>query len=151
MYIVSGCLLGQNCKYNGGNNRNEAVIDFCQKKKYIIVCPETAGKLPCPRVPAEQQGDRVIDRDGKDVTEAFVKGAELSMGTCMTLADYTGEKLEGAILKAKSPSCGCNEIYDGRFSGKLVAGDGIFTAMLKKKNIPVITEKDTDQMKLWLE
>ena len=143
MYIVSGCLLGHNCKYNGGNNRNEDVVKFCETHKHVVVCPESAGKLPTPRPPAERVGTRIIDKDGKDVTSAFIKGARSSLNTCMQLADFTGEKLEGAILKANSPSCGCGQIYDGSFSGTLVSGDGIFTEMLKKYGIEIITEKET--------
>ena len=90
MYIISSYLLGQNCKYNGGNNRCQEVIDFCAEKKYITVCPESAAKLPCPRPPAERIGDKVINDRGKDVTAAFEKGAQLSLGTCTTLAVFSG-------------------------------------------------------------
>lgn len=150
MYIISSCLLGQNCKYNGGNNRCQEVIDFCAEKKYITVCPESAAKLPCPRPPAERIGDKVINDRGKDVTAAFGKGAQLSLGTCTTLAGFSGETLEGAILKANSPSCGCGKIYDGTFSGTLTDGNGVFTELLINEGIPVITEKDTETIKKWL-
>lgn len=151
MYIISSCLLGHNCKYNGGNNLSDAVVEFCKNKKYIVVCPESAAKLPCPRPPAERQNDgRVVDREGKDVTEAFEKGAELSLGTCMMAADLKGEELEGAILKANSPSCGCGVIYDGTFTGTLIEGDGVFTEKLRRRGIPVITEKDTEEIHAWL-
>ena len=150
MYIVSSCLLGQNCKYNGGNNRCQEVVDFCSQKKYITVCPESAAKLPCPRPPAERIGDRVVNDRGKDVTAAFEKGAQLSWGTCTTLAGFSGEELEGAILKANSPSCGCGFIYDGTFSGTLTEGNGVFTELLLKEGIPVITEKDKETLTSWL-
>ena len=150
MYIISSCLLGHNCKYNGGNNRNEAVIAFCEKKKYIVVCPESAGKLPCPRPPAERQDGRIIDKEGSDVTEAFEKGAEQSLKLCLTASELKGEPLEGAILKANSPSCGCGRIYDGTFTGVLKEGDGVFTAKLRRRGIPVVTEKDTDAIAAWL-
>lgn len=150
MYIVSSCLLGQNCKYNGGNNRCQEVIDFCAEKKYIAVCPESAAKLPCPRPPAERIGERIVNNQGVDVTEAFEKGAQLSMGTCDTLAGFSGEALEGAILKANSPSCGCGQIYDGTFSGTLTEGDGVFARALLDRGIPVISEKNTDTIKMWL-
>ena len=150
MYIVSSCLLGQNCKYNGGNNLCQEVVEFCEEKKYITVCPESAAKLPCPRPPAERIDDRVINNEGKDVTDAFVKGAKLSLGTCTTLAGVTGAELKGAILKANSPSCGCGKIYDGTFSGTLTEGNGVFTEMLLEQGIPVITEKDTETIKKWL-
>lgn len=150
MYIVSSCLLGQNCKYNGGNNRCQEVIDFCEQKKYITVCPESAAKLPCPRPPAERVGDRIVNNQGKDVTAAFEKGAQLSLGTCTTLASFSGAELKGAILKANSPSCGCGRIYDGTFSGTLTEGNGVFTELLLKEGIPVITEKETETIKKWL-
>ena len=150
MYIISSCLLGQNCKYNGGNNRCQEVIDFCAEKKYITVCPESAAKLPCPRPPAERIGDKVINDRGKDVTAAFEKGAQLSLGTCTTLAGFSAATLEGAILKANSPSCGCGKIYDGTFSGTLTDGNGVFTELLINEGIPVITEKDTETIKKWL-
>ena len=150
MYIISGCLLGHNCKYNGGNNRNEDVIKFCKNKKYVVICPESAGKLPQPRPPAERIGDRIIDREGRDVTEAFCRGAEISMKISLTAAAREGETIEGAILKANSPSCGSGKIYDGTFTGSLTSGDGVFTEMLKKKNIRVITEHDREKLAKWI-
>ena len=143
MYIVSGCLLGHDCKYNGGNNRNEEVIKFCETHRHVAVCPERAGKLPTPRPPAERQGQRIVNIEGEDVTDAFMNGARSSLNTCLRLAEYAGEKLEGAILKAKSPSCGCGQIYDGTFTGTLTEGDGVFAEMLKKRGIQIITEKET--------
>ncbi len=142
MFIVSGCLLGHNCKYDGGNNANEEVIKFCKEHKYIEVCPECAGNLPCPRPPAEICGGKVVDKKGKDVTLQFDKGAEISVNTCLTIARMTGEKIEGAILKANSPSCGSGKIYDGTFTGTLIEGDGIFCRRLKRMGIDVITEKE---------
>lgn len=142
MFIISGCLLGHNCKYNGGNNRNEAVIEFCQNHEYITVCPESAANLPLPRPPAEKVGSRIMSKDGDDLTEKFLKGAEISLKTCMQLAALKNEPIEGAILKANSPSCGAGKIYDGTFSGRLVEGNGVFATMLKAQGIEVITEKE---------
>lgn len=150
MYVISGCLLGQNCKYNGGNNRNEDVVKFCEKKKYITVCPECAGNLPTPRPPAEKVGSRILNEKGKDVTEAYVKGADISLKTCETLAQLQGESIEGAILKANSPSCGFGQIYDGTFSGTLTSGNGVFAGRLGQKGVEVINEKDTERMAQWL-
>ena len=143
MYIVSGCLLGHNCKYNGGNNRNEEVIKFCETHRHVVVCPESAGKLPTPRPPAEIVGPRVITKEGKNVTEQFRIGAEISLNTALQLASLTGEKIEGAILKANSPSCGFGQIYDGTFTGTLKEGNGIFAEMLHGEGIEIITEKET--------
>ena len=139
MYVVSGCLLGQNCKYNGGNNKNDDVIEFCKTHKYVVVCPESAGNLEKPRPPAEKVGNRILNQKGEDVTEAFLRGAEISFKTCMEIARIAGEPIEGAILKANSPSCGCGQIYDGTFSGTLASGNGVFAELLvrHKEIVPV--------------
>ena len=142
MYIVSACLLGQNCKYDGENNLNEEVVEFCKNHKYITVCPESAGKLPAPRPPAEKVGGRIVDKDGKDVTDAFLRGADISLKSCIEMARISGEEIEGAILKANSPSCGVGQIYDGTFSGMLTEGNGVFAGMLKRLGIEIITEKE---------
>ncbi|MCI7619911.1 MAG: DUF523 domain-containing protein [Firmicutes bacterium] len=142
MYIVSACLLGQNCKYNGGNNRNEDVVEFCRTHKYVTVCPESAGRLPSPRPPAEKVGSKIMDKNGNDLTEAFIRGAEISLKSCMEMARLSGEEIEGAILKANSPSCGVGHIYDGTFSGTLTEGNGVFAGMLRRLGIETITEKE---------
>ncbi len=142
MYIVSKCLLGENCKYSGGNNRNEEVIKFCQNHSYCAVCPEQAGGLSTPRPPAEYQGDKIINCEGADVTLYYQRGAESELAVAEEKAKQIDEKIEGAILKAKSPSCGKDRIYDGTFSGTLVDGDGCFVRMLRKKNINIISEKE---------
>lgn len=142
MYIVSACLLGQNCKYNGGNNRNEDVVEFCRTHKYVTVCPESAGRLPSPRPPAEKVGNKIMDKNGNDLTEAFIRGAEISLKSCMEMARLSGEEIEGAILKANSPSCGVGHIYDGTFSGTLTEGNGVFAGMLRRLGIETITEKE---------
>lgn len=142
MYIISKCLLGENCKYNGGNNRNENVIEFCRHHSYYGVCPEERGGLPCPRPPAEYRGERIVNCEGKDVTEFFLKGAELEYESAAEHACKINENIEGAVLKAKSPSCGKDRIYDGTFSGTLTDGDGAFVRILRKKNIKIISEKE---------
>lgn len=142
MYIVSACLLGQNCKYNGGNNLNEEVVEFCKNHKYVTVCPESAGKLPTPRPPDERVGASILTKEGKDVTDAFVRGADISLKSCMEMARISGEEIEGAILKANSPSCGIGQIYDGTFSGTLTEGNGVFAGMLKRLGVEIITEKE---------
>ena len=135
MIFVSACLLGENCKYSGGNNRNEAVISFLNDKEYLAVCPERAGGLPAPRPPAEIRDGRVIDKEGKDVTAEFLLGAE------KTLALAKKHRPELCILKANSPSCGCGEIYDGTFSGRKITGNGKTVDLLLKNGFSVITEK----------
>ena len=151
MFIVSSCLIGNNCKYNGGNNYNEDVVEFCRNHEVILVCPETSGGLKAPRMPAEQQyinasdGNleiRVIDKEGNDLTGNFHKGAVVSLELALKQADELGEEIEGAILKANSPSCGSDNIYDGTFTGTLISGDGIFANLLKKRGIPVMSENN---------
>lgn len=136
MILVSACLLGENCKYSGGNNFNEHVVSFLNGRSYRAVCPERDGGLPCPRPPAEIRGDRVIDKEGNDVTKEFYLGAEKTL----TLAKTVSAEL--CILKANSPSCGCGMVYDGTFTGTKVKGNGITTDLLLKNNFRVITEKD---------
>jgi uncharacterized protein YbbK (DUF523 family) len=103
------------------------------KRRYrlIPVCPEVAGGLPTPRVPSERRGDRVITRDGRDVTEAFRKGAEIAA----RLAEKY--RIRRALLKSNSPSCGSKTVYDGSFSGILIRGDGITAAVLKERGIEI--------------
>ena len=147
MYLISGCLLGHNCKYNGGNNFNQEVVDFCKSHQYCIVCPEGVSGLPTPRPPAEYVSGRILDKEGVDVTEAFERGAALSLERAFREAGKRGEDIEGAILKANSPSCGSGQIYDGTFSGRLVQGDGCLTAKLKELGIKVISEKEINNGK----
>ena len=92
MYLISGCLLGHNCKYNGGNNRSEKVVDFASERSFLAVCPEGCSGLPVPRPPAEFAGERIVDREGRDVTEAFRRGAELSLRQALEEAERRGEK-----------------------------------------------------------
>ena len=140
MYLISACLAGVNCKYNGGNNECRWVKEFMEGRDCMLVCPEGLGQLPTPRPPSEFINGRAIDKNGKDITENLISGAEKTMEKADKRAAGLGQKIELAILKANSPSCACGKIYDGTFSGVLVDGDGIFTAMLKKKGIPVFTE-----------
>ena len=140
MYIVSACLLGENVKYSGGNNYTETVAEFLKDKEFIPVCPETAGGLPIPRLPSERQGDRIVSKAGEDVTEAFFEGARRCLDK--VLEEAGDEEIEGAILKARSPSCGSGAIYDGTFQGILIPGDGVFAALLKERGIEVMTELD---------
>lgn len=137
MYIISRCLLGHECKYNGGSNRNEELIEFCKNHDYITVCPEEAGGLPTPRQPAEivydDEGSRVQMKTGEDVTAEFEYGASLSVASVLTEAGFRPDHrgiIEGAILKANSPSCGAGAIYDGTFTGTLTGGNGVFADRL---------------------
>ncbi|RLD12738.1 MAG: DUF523 domain-containing protein [Caldiserica bacterium] len=136
MKLVSACLLGVNCKYDGGNNRNEKIISLLRDEILIPVCPEQLGGLPTPRVPSEIKGDRVYSVEGKDLTENFIKGAKETL----RIAKLYGVK--EAIFKDGSPSCGVNYVYDGTFKGKKIKGKGITARLLEKEGIKVISEKD---------
>lgn len=141
MFLVSACLLGINCKYNGGNNKNKKVIEFLKNKKFIMVCPEELTGLGTPRIPCEliqkENGDiEIINKEGKNLTKKFLNGAN------EVLKIAKSNNVKKAILKAKSPSCGNGLIYDGSFTSTLVVGDGITTKLLKENNIEVFTEDE---------
>ena len=136
MIIVSACLAGQHCRYDGGEKSNGEVVRLVAEGKAIPVCPEQAGGLTTPRLPCEIVNGRVMRKDGADVTAEFEKGAR----ECLALAKLAGAK--EAILKAKSPSCGAGRVYDGTFSGTVVPGDGVFAAMCRKEGINLLTEED---------
>lgn len=133
--LVSACLLGTNCKYSGGNNYSEEVMEFLKDYEIIPICPEQLGGLPTPRPASEIIGNKVMNNEGTDVTSNYQKGAE----EALKIAQLLG--IKKALLKAKSPSCGNGKIYDGTFSGTLTTGDGITTKLLKENNIEVITIK----------
>ncbi len=133
--LVSACLLGINCKYSGGNNYSEEVMEFLKNYEIIPICPEQLGGLKTPRPASEIIGDKVINIEGDDVTDEYQKGAEATL----KIAQLLGAKK--ALLKAKSPSCGNGKIYDGTFSSVLTDGNGITTKLLKENNIEVITIK----------
>ena len=134
--IVSACLAGLRCRYDGETKPCEKVVEMVAAGKALPVCPEQLGGLPTPRVPAEMRGGRVVRQDGVDVTPEFVHGAQESL----MLAQLVGATK--AILKSRSPSCGSEAIYDGSFSGKLIPGDGVTAALFKANGIHVITEED---------
>lgn len=136
--LVSACLLGAACKYSGGDNLCPQVAAMAQDHALISVCPEQLGGLPTPRTPAERQGDRVVTKDGRDVTEAYLRGAQ----EALKLAKLFG--CDTAILKARSPSCGARAIYDGSFTGTVVPGDGVTAELLQASGIRVLTETELD-------
>lgn len=138
MILVSACLLGHNCKYNGGNNFSPAVLAFLDNKEYISFCPECAGGLPTPRDPAERNGRKIVSKAGKDVTEEMTKGANAAL----QLSKENNIKL--AVLKEKSPSCGVHQIYDGTFCGHLIAGKGLTTELLEKNGLQVMSELEIE-------
>ena len=129
--LVSACLLGENCKYSGGNNYTPAIEALKEKFDVIPVCPEQLGGLPTPRTPSERAGARVLSRSGADVTEAFRRGAE------KTLEIARASGAVRAVLQERSPSCGSERVYDGTFSGTLVPGQGVTAELLEKNGIRV--------------
>ena len=133
---VSACLLGENCKYSGGNNRNEAVLSFIKGKEVIPVCPEVAGGLPTPRTPVELIDGVAINRDGVTADKEFRLGVERMLGK---LAE---EDIELVILQPRSPSCGIRQIYDGTFTGTLIEGQGMFARALIEKGYKVVEPED---------
>ena len=138
--LISACLVGDNVKYNGGNNKSPLIEKLLEKYELIPFCPEVEGGLKSPRSPSERKGGRVINMDGEDVTSAFERGAELALNICLFL------KIKKVILKERSPSCGSKEIYDGSFSHKVIPGMGVTAEYLKEKGIEVYNENDIDSL-----
>ena len=142
MILVSACLLGIDCKYNGSNNKNENVLKYLEGKEYVIACPEQLGGLTTPRNPSEivKIGEneindyKLLSNEGKDVSESFIKGANETLKIARIF------NCTEAILKEGSPSCGSSFIYDGSFTGKKICGQGVTTDLLRKNNIKVISE-----------
>ena len=134
--LVSACLLGCPCRYDGQSRENPAVLALAKEHTLIPVCPEQLGGLPTPRTPSERIGDKVMMKTGEDVTAAYEKGAK----TALRLAKLL--HADCALLKARSPSCGKGLIYDGSFTGKLTPGDGVTAALLAENGIPVFTEEE---------
>ena len=133
---VSACLLGENCKYNGGNNYSKKLVEFLKGKEVISICPEVLGGLSIPRKPAEIVDGEVKLENGKSVEYEFKKGAQIA------LEKVIGNQADLVILQSRSPSCGVNNIYDGSFSGKLIDGKGVFAKLLEENNIDVIDVED---------
>lgn len=146
MIMVSACLFGVNCKYNGKNNYNRRLCRALQGQEILLFCPEQAGGLAAPRPPAEIQGGdghavlkgkaRVVNKMGEDLTQYFIKGAQ----EASRLAKETRPDL--AILKSRSPSCGVGQVYDGSFSSSLRTGDGVASSMLRELGIPIVSDEE---------
>ena len=136
--IVSACLLGRNCKYNGGNNYDEKVVNFLEGKEIIPVCPEVLAGLGVPRTPIEIVNGELRDRNGNSVDRA------LRDAVAQILEQIRGEEIECAILKSRSPTCGVKQVYDGTFSGKLVDGSGTLAQALMDAGYKVIDAEDIE-------
>ena len=145
MKLVSACLVGIRCRYDGGSKPNKEIIKMFKEGKLIPLCPEQLGGLTTPREPAELMGDglevlegeaRVLTKSGKDVTAQFLRGAKETLKIVKLLG------IKEAILKQRCPSCGCGLIYDGSFTGKFIKRDGVTAALLKLNGVNIITDDD---------
>ena len=134
--LVSACLLGENCKYNGGNNFAPAVVEFLKGREVLTICPEMMAGMGCPRTPIEIVDGVLMDRDGNNVDEAMRNAMEQAMEVIRK------ENIQCAILQSRSPTCGVNQVYDGTFSGKLISGSGIFAQALKEAGFQVLDAED---------
>lgn len=137
--LVSACLLGCCCRYDGASKPHPQTDALAQRHVLVPVCPEQLGGLPTPRPPAERRGDRVVTREGADVTEQYRRGAE----EVLRLGRLLG--CEAAVLKERSPSCGRGSVYDGTFSGMLCPGDGVTAELLNRQGIPVYGESELEK------
>ena len=134
--MVSACLLGDNVKYNGGNNRHEKVLEYIKGHEVVPVCPEMLGGLPVPRAPGEIQDGIVRNEDGTYVDYEYRTGA----AKALEIAE--SERIDMAILQSRSPSCGVNQIYDGSFTGRKIKGMGVFARLLSEKGYKVVDAED---------
>ena len=136
--IVSACLAGDNCKYNGGNNINQKMMGFLKSHEMLKVCPEVLGGLPTPRPSAEIVDGKVINTEGKNITKEFTLGAQKAFEIVQK------EKPDLIILQSRSPSCGIKQIYDGTFSGNKIPGHGLFAELCIKAGYKVLDIEDLD-------
>lgn len=138
--LVSACLLGTPCRYDGKSKADARVLALREKYELIPVCPEQLGGLPTPRTPSECQDNRVITQDGRDVTDNYRRGAEAALALCRE------HGCTAAVLKERSPSCGCGEIYDGTFSRALISGNGVTAELFLANGLRVYGESETDAL-----
>ena len=138
--MISACLAGENCKYNGGNNRNEKVLQLMAEHDAILVCPEQMGGLPTPRVPSELRNGVVTARDGRIVDREFRDGA----AKCLEIARQ--EQPDLIVLQSRSPSCGVKQRYDGSFTGTLVEGSGVTAQLLMENGFRCVDVEDLGEI-----
>lgn len=138
--LISACLMGQNCKYNGGNNYTPLVEELKKRYELVPVCPECFGGLPIPHPPSERVGERVVAKTGEDVTAAFRLGAE------KTLEIAKAQGVTKAVLKERSPSCGYGAVYDGTFTGTVVPGSGVAAELLAAAGTVIYGESKIEEL-----
>lgn len=143
--VVSACLLGENCKYSGGNNRCDRLIERLSERpdiEVIPVCPEVAGGLPTPRPPAEIVDGEVVNNQGVSVDAEYRAGIAAEMERLTSMIN-TGE-VAAAVLQSRSPSCGVHEVYDGTFTGRLIPGQGLFAEALAQAGVMLVDAADVE-------
>ncbi|WP_018125931.1 DUF523 domain-containing protein [Desulfovibrio oxyclinae] len=138
MILVSACLAGVKCRYDGGDNEHPDAVRLVEQGRAIPVCPEQLGGLPTPRNPVEIRDDRVVDESGTDFTEHFRRGAREAVKLAVCAGCRT------ALLQPRSPSCGCGMIYDGTFQRRLIPGDGFLARALRRAGIEPVAAEDRD-------
>lgn len=134
--LVSSCILGENCKYNGKNNFNPNVVRFLKGKKVIDICPELLAKMSIPRPSAEMVNGIIMDINGRNVDTDYRSAVQLALNKIENI------KFDLVILQSRSPTCGVNQIYDGSFTGKLVNGQGLFAEAMIKAGYKVVDAED---------
>ncbi len=144
--LMSACFLGQKVRYDGDDCKLQQSIikKWLAENRIISICPEMAGGLPTPRPPSEIKGDRIVNTHGVDVTAQYQKGAELALALCQK------HHINIALLKARSPSCGNQEIYDGSFTKTLIPGQGVTAKLLTKNGIRVFNENQLEEIVDWI-
>ena len=142
--VVSACLMGESCKYNGLDNYHRALVEACERTgtKVLLVCPEVFGGLPTPRDPSEIVGCEVRTREGVSVDREFRHGAQRALDMCEHFGGPS--EIAACILQDRSPSCGTGHVYDGTFSGTLTAGNGVFVDLLLRHGYRVIPASEFD-------
>lgn len=138
--LVSACLLGENCKWNGRNNSRENIIKLKEKYNLIPFCAEVLGGLPTPRIPSEIRGNKVFNQVELEVTQFFTRGAQKALEVAIS------NNCKYAILKDHSPSCGVTKVYDGTFSRNLIEGQGITARLLQRNKIKVFSDENVDEL-----
>lgn len=146
MYLVSACLLGVNCRYNGKNNFNQRLFEYFKEAELFPICPEVIGGLSIPRQPCEivevEDGNKVYDINGDDKTVKFIEGAQKTLKIAELL------NIKKAIFMERSPSCGVHRIYDGNFNNKLITGRGITTSLLEKNGVKVYSDSELKKLEI---
>lgn len=138
--LISACLLGIPCRYDGRSVKGVDIELLSKKFNLIPVCPEIYGGLPTPRTPSERVGEKTLMKDGRDVTENYLRGAEAAYALCQSLGCTL------ALLKERSPSCGKNKIYDGSFTGTLIDGEGVTAEYLRERGIKIFGESEIEEL-----